>query len=252
MFKLSQAQKEILKLLPQKAAKLIPVTELIKMGSKVAASAIVGDGYRRDVQNLSIKGLPSGVEVSLEDVSSSAQEVLGIGHGEKILEIYFGQLFADAKPVHLDLRASFFAPRGDYLVWRPSPLRHRFSVEFLESIRQLYQGFYHDDLLAFDRGLEGLGILKPAAPEKERLQVRHLFYEHFGEGRTAAVTFSLPRFQKSFDQIFSYFLEKEIPLHPEFALLGANLVTIYSNLQNIGAALDVRGSFLRAESRAAE
>jgi len=247
MFKLTETQKEILKLLPQKAVKLVPFTELLKMGSKVAATAIGGESYRRDVQNLMQSGVPEGVSVVVDDEPLSG-ESLGVVHGEKILEIYFSQLFSGDALVHLDLRASFFAPRREDLLWRPSQLRYKFSAQFLNSVRRLYQGFYYDRLQLFDEGLEGLGMIRASMSAEKRGEIRDLLFSHFGEGRTSPIIFSVVKFQKSFDEIFSYFLKNEVPLHPEFALLGANLATLYSNLQNIKAPLDVKGAFMRADA----
>lgn len=247
MFKLTEAQKDILKLLPQKAAKLVPFTELLKMGSKVAATAVGGESYKRDVQKLVQGGLPAGVSAVGDDEPAST-EALGVLHGEKILEIYFTQLFHRESLVHLDLRGSFFAARGDILLWRPSQLRHKFSTKFLDSVCCLYQGFYHDKSEVFDVGLEGLGMIRTSMSAEKRGEIRDLLFTHFGEGRTSPIIFSLAKFQKSFDEIFSYFLKNEVPLHPEFALLGANLATLYSNLQNIKAPLDVRSAFIRAEA----
>lgn len=246
MFKLSQTQKDILKLLPQKAAKLVPFTELIKMGSKVASTAVGGESYKKDVLRLRERGAPSGVVVVDTEVPASS-EPLSIHHGEKILEIYFTQLFRTDSPVHLDLRATFFSAQRDALVWRPSPLRYQFSDPFLKSVRELYQGFYADKLEIFDKGLAGLGMIRTSMSSGERHEIRDLLFAHFGEGRTAPVVFSVAKFQKSFDEIFSYFLKNEVPLHPEFALLGANLATLYSNLQNIKAPLDVRSAFVKSD-----
>jgi hypothetical protein len=248
MFKLSQTQKDILKLLPQKAAKLVPFTELMKMGSKVATTAIGGESYKQDVLRLSERGLPEGVNVVSSDEGLTPHLPLEALHGEKLLEIYFAQLFRHDAPVHLDLRANFFSGQGTTLLWRPSPLRYQFSVAFLSSIRELYRGFYYAKPEVFDKGLEGLGMIRPSMSPEERDEIRNLLFSHFGEGRNSPVIFSVEKFQKSFDEIFSYFLKNEVPLHPEFALLGANLATLYSNLQNIKAPLDVRSAFVKADS----
>jgi hypothetical protein len=251
MFKLSQTQKDILKLLPQKAAKLVPFTELIKMGSKVATTAVGGESYKQDLAQLTEAALPEGVVVVPSEEGLNPSLPLLAPHGEKVLEIYFTQLFRQDASVHLDLRANYFSAQSETLLWRPSPLRYKFSAAFLISIRELYQGFYDDKPDVFDKGLEGLGMIRSSMSPEERQEIRQLLFSHFGEGRTSPVVFSVSKFQKSFDEIFSYFLKNEVPLHPEFALLGANLATLYANLQNIKAPLDVRSAFMKADSNLA-
>ena len=46
------------------------------------------------------------------------------------------------------------------------------------------------------------------------------------------------------NSIFSFFLQEDIELNPEFAVLGINLVTLYLTLEEIPFALNVREAFL--------
>ncbi|MBY0415395.1 MAG: hypothetical protein K2Q18_14580 [Bdellovibrionales bacterium] len=114
---------------------------------------------------------------------------------------------------------------------------------FLEGVRNLYKGFYFDNNEQFERGLIELKMIKSSMGHDQKESVKELFYLHFGEGKNKNVKFSLSKLQDSFNVIFSHFLKEDIPLNPEFAILGVYLVTLYLTLQDIPHELDVFSAF---------
>lgn len=244
-FNLTPNQKEIIKLLPQKALKLVPLSELLKMSTQLVASLRGGEAYEKDVQKRSI-------DYPLENISFISKEMdtpsnkLSSQEGEQILFIYFSQIFSKNLPIHIDFRSSHFHSENSVLNWRPSTLRYTFDESFLGGVRNLYRGFYENDELLFEKGLFELGMIKNEMNEELKVQIRKIITEHFSEGRSSPIQFSLKKFQNSFDEIFSFFLKNDIRLHPEFALLGVYLVTLYSTLQEIDQALDVKAAFFKA------
>lgn len=233
--------KELLKLLPQKAFKLLSFKEVFKVSDKITRSRFDKHSYDIQLQTrittwpfLDIKIVPT---IPTEKPASLTKE-----DGEKILKIYFSQFFEKSINVHIDLRkSSFFS--SDVFYWIPSRFHYKFQDSFLEGVCLLYKGFYYENKNDFEQGLTLLGILNKTIPASQKNEIQELFYNHFGEGKTHSVKFSLKNLQDSFNNIFSYFLKEDIPLNPEFAVLGITLVTLYQTLQDIPYELNVSDVF---------
>ena len=57
------------------------------------------------------------------------------------------------------------------------------------------------------------------------------------------MTFGLEEFQKNFQGVFNFLLEKKGRLSPDFALLGIMLVTLYLSLDELGHSYDVKKAY---------
>ena len=233
--------KDILKLLPQKAFKLLSIKETLKMGAAVTKSMFDKESYEKNFQ--SRKGNWKLNDVSLvKELPSSKSALSSKEDGEKVLKVYFSQFFEKGLAVHIDLRNQFFSSDESFY-WVPSKLHYSFSQTFLEGVCFLYEGFYFDNNDKFEKGLRQLGMISDEMNEMQKESMKELFFKHFGEGKDTDVQFSLKNLQESFNAIFSHFLKEDIPLNPEFAVLGINLVTLYLTLQDIPHALNVSGVF---------
>lgn len=235
-------EKDILKLLPQKAFKLISFKETLRISALVTQSLIDKKNYLKHFELRKNQWKIESVQM-VEQLPNQKSNQLTPLDGESILKIYFAQFYDRVSLVHLDLRKNYFF-RGDTLLWQPSKLHYSFSPTFLEGVRTLYEGFYFDEEEKFQRGLLLLGILRESMSGDQKKAVSKIFFTHFGEGRVAPVKLSLQKLQESFNTIFSFFIKEDIPLNPEFAVLGALLVTLYTTLQEIDAELNVREAFL--------
>ena len=233
--------KEILKLFPQKAFKLLSIRDSIRIGSAVTKSLI--DKKKYENQYIKKEKMWKWKDIRLSESLMQSGQIQSKEDGERILKIYFTQFFMEDIAVHLDFRADAFS-YNDYFSWKPSKLHYNFSPSFIKGVRALYTGFYLDLDHQFEEGLKFLGMIKESMNDDQKKEVKELFYRHFGEGKNAPVKFSLDHLQESFNKIFSFFLKEDIPLNPEFAVLGINLVTMYLTLQNISAPLDVNSVFL--------
>lgn len=234
--------KDILKLLPQKAFKLLSMKETFRIGATVTKSILDKASYNNQFENR--KSNWPWKDILL---SQPIDQPIAIGtkeDGEKILRIYFSQLFENNLVVHLDLRSGHFSSDTPF-VWNPSRLHYTFSNDFRSGVQSLYIGFYKDDDALFENGLKLLGMIKPSMNDEQKKGVKKLFNEHFGEGKTGEVQFSLSKLQSSFDAIFSFFLKEDIPLNPEFAVLGINLVTLYLTLEKIPHPINVSEAFFK-------
>ena len=238
--------KEILKLFPQKAFKLLSIKDTLRIGTQVTKSIIDKESYELQFGERSKVWRWTDIKMSKKHQGPN-KPITSKEDGEKVLRIYFSQFFQNNLAVHLDLRASAFSTNENF-TWVPSKLHYNFSKTFMEGVRSLYRGFYLEDAAEFELGLKFLGMIKDSMNEQKKNAIIEIFTNHFGEGRTELVHFSLDKLQDSFNIIFAFFLKEDIPLNPEFAVLGVNLVTLYSALQTVPYALNVREVFMQVIS----
>lgn len=156
--------------------------------------------------------------------------------GQRILEVYFGQLFASDAAI-LDMRGGGWTwpEEAQEPSWRPRALWIRWDAEFLEAVRAMYLGFYRDDEDAFARGIEALEL----TPAADALRA------HFGDGDQRAVVFETKVFHSSFHDVFVRCRDEGAALHRNFLALGLYLACLYDALEGRGP-LDVRNAFERA------
>lgn len=233
--------KEILKLFPQKAFKLLSIKDSIRIGASVTKSLMDKKNYEEEFLQKQKKW--KWDDIHLTESLSPSGHIQNKEDGERILKIYFTQFFMEDLAVHLDFRSDAFC-RSEHFLWKPSKLHYKFTPSFIKGVRSLYTGFYLELDDQFEVGLKLLGMIKESMSNDQKKGVKDLFYKHFGEGKNNPVKFSLDHLQESFNAIFSFFLKEDIPLNPEFAVLGINLVTMYLTLQNISTPLDVKAVFL--------
>ncbi len=153
--------------------------------------------------------------------------------GEKVLQLYFAQLFSCDVNI-LDLRAQSFSSIS---TWSPNSIYYRWNPEFKDAVSLMYKGFYLDDNEAFKTGLRQMNLEHAA----------DIFRSHFGSGDQDAVVFKLSEFKKSFHAIFVSCKENRAKLHPDFFALGVYLVCLYDNLEALGVPLNVRRAFSAAQ-----
>ena len=153
--------------------------------------------------------------------------------GQRILELYFHQVFSDGLMV-LDLRLARFSEEdGAALSWNPSGVLADWSPEFRRAVRALYRGFYLGDDVLFREGLAALGLAK--AEDAIRSQ--------FGEGQQRAVRFLLRDFQQKFQDVFVRCQETGSRIDTGFLSLGLYLATLYEHLDALGEPFDARAAF---------
>lgn len=152
--------------------------------------------------------------------------------GQRILELYFHQVFQDGL-VLLDLRLERFSEEEEALTWHPSAVLADWTPAFREAIRALYRGFYLGDDVLFREGLAALGLAK--AEDTVRSQ--------FGEGQQRAVRFALSDFQQKFQDVFVRCQETGSRIDTGFLSLGLYLATLYEHLEALGEPFDARAAF---------
>jgi len=175
--------KDILKLLPQKAFKLLSIKETFKISALVTKSLIDKESYEKCFNARNKVWKFDEIKI-VKDFPSSSIKLSTQEDGEKVLKIYFSQFFEKNICVHLDLRSSSFSS-DDLFHWIPSKLHYSFSATFREGVCLLYKGFYLNNDLDYENGLKHLGIIRDSMSDEQKSNVKEIFLKHFGEGKTA-------------------------------------------------------------------
>ncbi|MEM6532803.1 MAG: hypothetical protein AAF654_09265 [Myxococcota bacterium] len=183
------------------------------------------------------QSVPDALAVDIVDAIESRRVEDSRSYGQRLLELYFWQLFA-GETVLLDLRASRVGFDGERLKWKPSRIFIEWDADFIGPLRKLYEGFYEDNREAFDGALAALDLV----------EAKPLFLEHFGDGDQRSVRFELDAFQSVFQRVFTTTRDAGKRLHPSFVTLGVYLGTLYDNLSRFDHGFDVRDAFVRART----
>jgi hypothetical protein len=159
--------------------------------------------------------------------------------GALILELYFRQIL-ETETWILDLRSSRFSVPVDAsrpnLTWTPGPYAIRLPKVFVQSVRDLYIGFYLGQPDRFDQALKSLGVFS----------AKSILQAHFGVEDQKAIRFNLAEFERVFADVFSSCAKAGDKIAPEFAALGMILLTLYENLGSTPFTYDVRETFMKA------
>ena len=176
-------------------------------------------------------------ETGLADLPESNRQQAG----QRILEIYFMQVFASPEAL-LDLRGEKFtrSEQGG-LRWRPGALYVHWEPEFLQGVRSLYTGFYLDDEAQFEVALRLLQI------EGSGGLLRNLL----GQDDPRRARFSTKTFHTNFHELFVSFRDRGLAIHRNFLPLGVCLMSLYASLDALGVELDVFDAVVQARIFAA-
>jgi hypothetical protein len=216
------------------------VRDLLSQGRELAANLADREAFadleREQARRLAGRGAVLDLAPSAEPGEEPVADDRALG--QRILEVYFGQLFAADETI-LDVRGTTWAwPAGaEAPSWRPRALWIRWEPAFLEAARDMYQGFYRDDDAAFTRGVRALQLESAA----------DVLRAHFGEDDQRAVVFETKVFHSSFHEVFVRCRDEGASLHRNFLALGIYLACLYDALDGRGP-LDVRDAFERAAS----
>jgi hypothetical protein len=169
---------------------------------------------------------------------------------ERILTLYFAQLFSphglflDLSPHHFEVMSD-----NDVLNFKPSSVWTKFSPEFSQGLKEIYDGFYFEDDLLFHKGLIKSGLTSATWPESDRQHLAELFRGHFGASLTTEMSFDLETFKESFFKIADFMLNKKVNISTDFLYLGIALVTMYASLEKCGVRVNVKEIFIRVKNQ---
>ena len=168
--------------------------------------------------------------------------------GEKILTLYFTQLFS-SDGLFLDLRSNHFDNQYPELRWHPTSLWTQFDEKFRRGLLDVYEGFYleNDDL--YYEGLEKIGLLKTDFSPEDKKQLGDLFRDQFGKALDEDMQFDLEHFKTSIIRMSDFMLKRKVHISKDFLYLGIYLVTMYSTLEETQAKLPVKQIYLEVRGR---
>lgn len=226
---------------------VMPLRALLAQGKEFVSNGSDARRYAKVRENIAASLTARGLDVELGPQQNNAaglvpadlSEPLRRQTGDRILEIYFTQIFAGDETI-LDLRAdSFSASDGSKLHWRPKAFYVQWQADFLTGLRDLYAGFYLDDDPRFESGLLQLGLQDSG----------DALVSHLGSGDQRSVRFETSAFHSSFHDTFMACRDRGVALHRNFLALGIYLVCLYDVLESLDLEFDVRGAFNRTSGR---
>jgi predicted unusual protein kinase regulating ubiquinone biosynthesis (AarF/ABC1/UbiB family) len=227
--------RELLRHVPTLLFEVVAWSDLFKEGKLLSKRLLNGEGAeeaREALKPLLPRGLKLTTTTSTVVTTANTRHMLG----EKILELYFIQALG-AEKVFLDMRSTGFGLSGDDFVWNPTGLWAQFTAEFRAGLKKLYHGFYLKDDESFQQGLLATGLVHADWPAADKEKMARLFRAHFASAD--CMEFRLDTFQKSFQSVFAFLLEKKVRLSTDFLLLGIMLVTLYMALEECGGEYEV-------------
>jgi len=219
---------------------VVPLRSLLSQGRELVANAADRRGRARVeaevAEAIAARGLALRLSPAPEEAAAAhATPTDATTRGQRVLELYFAQLFG-AEASLVDLRHGRFADAPDATLWSPGPYFLRWDRDFLAALRTLYEGFYGDDESAFDAGLAALDLAS----------CKDLFAHHFGDD-PRAVRFDRAHFVATFHDVFERCRDQGVSLHRNFLPLGIYLASLHDHLGALGGGpFDVRSAFERA------
>jgi hypothetical protein len=215
---------------------VVPARPLVTELGRLASLYRSADNFQQATEHRRVSleraGLPVRIVVGADARGSGSAVGNPKDSGQRVLELYFHQVFSDGLSL-LDLRRERFSEAPGALLWRPTGVLADWSSQFRHAVRSLYRGFYLGNDALFQEGLATLGLAKAEAAI--RLQ--------FGEGQQSAVRFSLKDFQQKFQDVFIRCQEAGSRIDTGFLSLGLYLATLYEHLEALGEPFDARAAF---------
>lgn len=239
--------KELLKHVPTVLFEAVDWNVLAHELPKLSRRLIQKEGYAELFEEHQKFLAPFEIHL-VSDVSSELHIQHDLWASEKILTLYFAQLFSP-HGLFLDLRLNHYQVAKPVLNYHPSGLWTKFSPEFSQGVAEIYDGFYLNDDAQFESGLIKLGLSSSSWPESDRRELAQLFKSHFGASVDNEMVFELESFKTSLINIAHFLLEKKVRVSNDFLYLGIYLVTLYSALERSRVRINVKKIYLNVREQ---
>lgn len=226
--------KDVREFVSPKIFKVVPFTKATKQFRKISSNYVnrraCEEALDHRQQWLDYKQLP--VVVRSKHTVALGDGALG---GQRALELYFHQIFYGDIAI-LDMRYNRFGGINGKVEWAPQPFYIEWDPVFLDSVRDMYLGFYCEDVARYERGLAGMG-LKCAG---------EIFLQHFGGGEEHELSFKIHDFIETFRDTLKRCKKSREKAHPNLIPLGIYVVTLYDQLEKLGGTYDPQKAFFDA------
>lgn len=239
--------KELSKHVPTVLFETVEWSELAAELPKISRRILSKDGYDDLFQSEKVHLDPYDI-VLTNETPLNRPLVKNRWAGEKILTLYFAQLFSH-QGLFLDLRMNHFSDENTVLKWNPTAFWTQFGEAFREGLLKVYDGFYLENDELYYQGLEEIGLLKADFKEADKKILGDLFREQFGGVQNEEMKFNLEHFRTSIIKMSDFMLKKKVKISKDFLYLGIYLVTLYSTLEAINEPLPVKQVYLSVRGR---
>lgn len=237
--------KELSKHIPAVLFETVEWSELASEIPKISRRIIQKDGYEELFNSYKNQLLVE--KICVREMLSGDLE-LSHAMGERILTLYFAQVYSD-QGVFLDLRSSHFASDDQFLEWHPNGLWVKFDPSFLKGLREVYEGFYLENEELYYKGLLEIGLLREDFSIDDKKILADIFKKQFGNSLHEDIKFEMDHLNQSMIKMSEFMLNKKLKISKDFLYLGIYLVTMYSTLEKINAKLPVKAIYLKSRDR---
>lgn len=237
--------KELSKHVPTVLFQTVEWSELASELPKISRRIIQKEGYEELFHFQKELLHPYCIDLSDAHV---AHNNLTRSAGEKILTLYFTQLFS-SQGLFTDLRSVNFAEIDGHLKWHPTGLWTQFNEKFREGLLDVYEGFYLQNDELYLKGLSDIGLIRPDFSEAERKELGDIFREQFGKAIEEEQEFKVEHLSNTIIRMSNFMLNKKVKISKDFLYLGIYLVTMYSTLEETNVKLPVKQIYLDVRGR---
>ncbi len=235
--------KELTKHVPTVLFEVIEWSEITSEIPKITRKILQRDGFGPFLKNQNTFLAPLKIPL-VPEMTGAKKNAWTEPAGEKLLEIYFAQIFSP-HGIFLDLRSANFNIGEGEFTWIPTGLWATLNEKFRLGLLKVYEGFYTGHEEIYYQGLIDIGLMDSLWSDEDKKKMADLFREQFGDANTENVVFSLEMFNKSMTRTFNFILQKKRKITKDFLYLGIYLVTLYSSLEKVGSPLPVKQIYLK-------
>ncbi len=237
--------KELSKHVPTVLFQTVDWSELAQDAAKISRRIIQKEGYEELFHSQKELLHPYCIDLTDGNVSPTK---LSKSAGEKVLTLYFTQLFS-SKGLFLDLRSSNFAEGNNRLTWHPTGMWTKLDEKFRQGLLDVYEGFYLQNNELYLNGLAEIGLIHESFSDEEKKQLGEIFREQFGKAMEEDQEFKVEHLSNTIIRMSNFMLKKKVKISKDFLYLGIYLVTMYSTLEETNVKLPVKQIYLDVRGR---
>lgn len=235
--------KELLMHVPTVLFKVVNWNELVSELPKISRRVLQKEDFERMFEHQSRLLEAFQIKLTKEQLKSNSHQATRWS-GERLLELYFAQLFS-SEGLFIDLRSLHFHGHPSYLDWHPTGLWTRFEEKFRQGLLEVYEGFYLEDEAKYHSGLNSIGMLNAEWSDQDKQLLSELFKAQFGSALTSEMNFDLDHLRSAILKMSEFMLKKEVNISKDFLYLGIYLVTLYDHLEKGQIKYPVKDIYLK-------
>lgn len=184
----------------------------------------------------------SWLKLVRDNSESNMQYVLGHDYLEKILSIYYFQIFHSYKFI-IDIDPHYFNYNEEKLYWVPEGRSFQFSAPFINALRNVYQGLFEEEKSQVINGIKGLGV-----SEAHLDKFYKIIYEYFHCSALSDFDFKKVRLLRLFIPLSWIVIRGGMTLTPDHLGFMAYLKSLHQHIKRSKRPVNLRLVFESARS----